>query len=441
MGPLPPPTTTTLIADTFLAHTSNPSVPAPTTTSNENGRGGRHVLVYFIPGNPGMISYYHLFLSLLLDNLGRVQQGNEQEQLQSPSSETDIGLAHTRHRPVLYTVYGASLGGMGVQSEDESYKTDNRHNNSGDDDNDGTKIWTLAEQIQRADARLKTVALANGCNEAVVIGHSLGAYMAMELLKRDRQKKQELEKGEGDHPSGKNGNRARVAITGGILLFPAVMELRGSPSGRKLNVSMHARLHPPRCQLSTHLLTHVDLHSSQTLAAIPSLPTIVQTAATALTTIVPTGLLRALVRLVMGHPRDEAVNSTLALLSSPRGVRQMISLALEELRDIDEDKWGDDVWGLLPPLGPSSGEAPEARERNHLKLRLYFGRNDHWVADSTRDGIIRRKTAAMQRLGLEEGHGLKMVVCNDEIAHSFCINHSDIMAAKTAAFIREIVES
>lgn len=72
-----------------------------------------------------------------------------------------------------------------------------------------------------------------------------------------------------------------------------------------------------------------------------------------------------------------------------------------------------------------------------LKFFLYFGQNDHWVADRYRDEFIERRK--------REGHtgkegGTKIVIDEDRIPHAFCINHSEQVAEKVRVWIEEVVE-
>lgn len=74
------------------------------------------------------------------------------------------------------------------------------------------------------------------------------------------------------------------------------------------------------------------------------------------------------------------------------------------MQTITSDKWSDDIWGM------SDVEEPLA------KLFFYFGRNDHWVAERTRDEII----AVRGKNG--GGNGPTMVVCEDGLPHAFCLS-------------------
>ena len=75
------------------------------------------------------------------------------------------------------------------------------------------------------------------------------------------------------------------------------------------------------------------------------------------------------------------------------------------MHTITSDKWSDDIWGM------SDVEEPL------VTLLFYFGRNDHWVAERTRDEII----AVRGKAGGNE-NGPTMVVCEDGLPHAFCLS-------------------
>ena len=131
-------------------------------------------------------------------------------------------------------------------------------------------------------------------------------------------------------------------------------------------------------------------------------------------------------------------------------------MAADEMREITSDKWDDEIWGIAAPdTTPVGNGSPLAR------LVFYFGRNDHWVAEQTRDDIAKARGSK----AVESGDGPKMVVCEENVVHGFCIGelfhieitavsalscllrcpanavlgHSDIMARKVAGFIRGII--
>lgn len=148
---------------------STTTAPSPKTT------------IFFISGNPGLIGYYHPFLSLLAKYLT-----NDESSFQ---------------------IHGSSLGGFEIGQ-------------------DSPKDLDLEDQIQLVQGRLNAMmsdGVAQDCagqdstrQKVILIGHSVGAYMAMEILNRHR-----------DQP---------FDIIGGIMLFPTLMDIAASPSGRKLTV-------------------------------------------------------------------------------------------------------------------------------------------------------------------------------------------------------------
>ena len=86
-------------------------------------------------------------------------------------------------------------------------------------------------------------------------------------------------------------------------------------------------------------------------------------------------------------------------------------MATSEMQDITSDKWADDVWGV------STAQEPLA------KLFFYFGRQDHWVAERTRDEIIERRSRTADRDGPE------MFVCEEGLPHAFCLSMSCLSGA------------
>ena len=81
------------------------------------------------------------------------------------------------------------------------------------------------------------------------------------------------------------------------------------------------------------------------------------------------------------------------------------------MNEITEDRWDEDLWG--------AAERKEGSPRP--KLVFYFGKDDHWVADHSRDELIAAR--AFQK-GQLEGWRPKMLVDDEGIPHSFCISES-----------------
>lgn len=92
-------------------------------------------------------------------------------------------------------------------------------------------------------------------------------------------------------------------------------------------------------------------------------------------------------------------------------------MARDELNEITEDKWRDDIWGA-------------EKQRAKTDLMFYFGQDDHWVANETRDTLLEvRGRTAEGDIDL-----WKPLMKVDElgISHSFCIEHSEIIANRVA---------
>ncbi|KAJ6155721.1 hypothetical protein N7470_006287 [Penicillium chermesinum] len=278
--------------------------------------------IFFVTGNPGLISYYHPFLSLLARNLAG--QGDPELNATQPS----------------FQIYGCSLAGFEV--DEDPRKPGLKH-----------ALYDVEDQIRFVHERLATViskTAGQGKQRVILMGHSVGTYIAMEVLRRHRD----------GIPGTKDiAGAGDYDIIGAVMLFPTVKDIAHSPSGRKLTLS--------RARVLTFLL--------------------------------PSSVLKSVIRLVMKNPPPHALNATFDFLQKPGGVRQALYMAADEMRTITSDKWADDVWGI--------GAAREPIQ----KMFFYFGRNDHWVAEKTRDEII--------ELRGREGLGPKMFVCEEGLPHAF----------------------
>jgi len=157
----------------------------------------RRTLVFFLTGNPGLIEYYRTFLTHLYDLL-RIQD-----------SRNDLH------------IYGASLTGFEVG-----------HNPSKPTWEGKVLPLNLDEQIDSTFARLTTVVdqineSSDGKDEplpVVLVGHSVGAYMLLEIIARWQRMQDAVQDG------------WQLKIVGGICLFPTVVDIAQSPTGRKMAV-------------------------------------------------------------------------------------------------------------------------------------------------------------------------------------------------------------
>ncbi|RMY08905.1 hypothetical protein D0868_04539 [Hortaea werneckii] len=348
------------------------------------------LVVFFITGNPGLIAYYGSFLdrlqSLLCDDEG-------------------LGVDSK------YYTYGASLAGFEVNGD----KSPRSHSSSVHD-----APYGLQEQIDKVATRLEHVAgsiksSAGQKMPVILIGHSVGSYILLEIVSKwqSRQK--------AGHSSSLPYN-----IIGGICLFPTVVDIAKSPTGRRM----------------TPLLN------------VPAFPTTVHYIARPLHWL-PFWVVVYLVGLVTGMPNNMAA-VTAAFLCSENGIRQALHMARDEMHEITHDKFPDDVWGTSGTEGDEgkvlqskatavvNKQAAASRgshmRRQTAKLYFYWGKNDHWVADNTRDAILAtRAQKATDNHTLEKTKPV-MEIDKHDIPHGFCLDtvHSDLVAQKVANWIEEI---
>ncbi|KAL9128481.1 MAG: hypothetical protein Q9217_002859 [Psora testacea] len=208
--------------------------------------------------------------------------------------------------------------------------------------------------------------------KVILMGHSVGAYVLLELIQRHVEAVRASDVDDFD-------------LIGGILLFPTIAEIAQSPLGRV------AKLVLP----------------------LPGFALVVGTVARGLTYLIPLTALKVMVKLVTNFP-DYAAKTTTAFLKSPMGVRQALYLARDEMEIITEPHWNKEVWGAATSPGTNK------RDTINWNLMVYWGSEDKWVADHTRDKLIEAHGIRNEpRGGLAEGKS-RMEVDKDGIPHDFC---------------------
>jgi hypothetical protein len=191
--------------NTFLTCTSTSTGSNPTPIQTPE------TTIFFISGNPGLIGYYHPFLSLLSKYL-------------TPENEND-----NENDSPSFQIYGCSLGGFELNDDKSPSSHESKVQKSQSDDLD--LDLDLEDQIHFVQGKLTTLMgnrsiAARSKQKVILIGHSVGAYIAMEILRRHR----EASSGERD------GEGGEFDIIGGAMLFPTVLDIAASASGRKLTV-------------------------------------------------------------------------------------------------------------------------------------------------------------------------------------------------------------
>lgn len=157
--------------------------------------------VFFITGNPGLIGYYEPFLSTL-------------------SSLLSV----STHR---FHILGTSFSGFETVSS-AHFKNGHRppHGLPRQIELAEERLHGFVQQDQEASSGYAGERQRHGKTspaKVILIGHSVGAYILLELIRRHRTSTAETK----SHP---------IDIVGGILLFPTVTHIAKSPSGLRFSV-------------------------------------------------------------------------------------------------------------------------------------------------------------------------------------------------------------
>ena len=218
------------------------------TSIANNFQDVQEYLIFFLSGNPGLISYYEPFLAHLRDLL--------------ESSTTEGSQFH---------ICGHSFKGFELSPDAPQ----------------PSQPLGLEDQIKHQERILahhvKNRQISKGKTPKVIlIGHSVGAYMLLEMIQRHWSMVEQNDVEDFD-------------LIGGILLFPTIENIAQSPMGRIAKVGLR----------------------------FPGFARIVGAFARGLAYTLPLRVLRGLVKSITRFP-DYAVNTTTALLGSPMGVRQLL---------------------------------------------------------------------------------------------------------------------
>ena len=141
-------------------------------------------LIFFISGNPGLLSFYDPFLSRLTDLL-------------EPAGPT----------AARFHVYGHSFKGFEVSPDAAQTQ----------------KPYDLQQQIEYQEHLLMQFVKRNQPNikkplKVILVGHSVGSYILLELIQKHLKAVQKYE--------------VDFDLIGGILLFPTIADIAQSPLGR-----------------------------------------------------------------------------------------------------------------------------------------------------------------------------------------------------------------
>ncbi|KAK4234277.1 hypothetical protein C8A03DRAFT_37948 [Achaetomium macrosporum] len=322
----------------------------------------RQCLIYVIPGNPGLIAYYEPFMKTLRELLDEVEAKEERHYAFHIYGRNLLGFEDGDHEPQ----FGTSAAGV------------------------ATEPFTLEDQIrccceQVQEANVSALGGDRVFDEIVLIGHSVGAYISLEIFNRHHHARREQQSSPWDN----------VNLKAGILLFPTVSHIAQSSSGQKLDMIRRT----PFLDRSAHHIAKgfVNLWSHWMLATVISR--------------------------FMGFP-GHAAAATVRFLTSQDGIWQALHMGKDEMKTIAEEKWSEDMWEI------QEAEADEAAGRG-TKFFFYFAQKDHWIADECRDEFIEKRRQH------EKGR-TTIVIDEENIPHAFCIHHSESVAEKVRLWVQDI---
>lgn len=158
----------------------------------------RVTLIFFITGNPGLIEYYRTFFHCLRDNLR--QDADEQNHVFEICGSSLVGFELSEHDHVARIAQGL----------------------------EHTPPYSLSEVVDAVETSLSGMTsiieqLKPGKEvDVILMGHSVGAYIALEVLQRHRRR------------LGAGARESR--ISGVVCLFPTVVDIGKSERGRVLSV-------------------------------------------------------------------------------------------------------------------------------------------------------------------------------------------------------------
>lgn len=250
----------------------------------------------------------------------------------------------------------------------------------------------------------------------VLMGHSVGAYIALEIVRMHYQRRCSSgikAKHETSSEGGSAESDVQFDIVSAVLLTPTIINIAHSSSGK----------------IATPLLSY-----------FPFFPWVVQLASSGLTNLVSRQKLNWLVRRVTGM-KDEssALEATVGFLRKNGCVRQALYLAGDEMSEIGKGQWGREVWGVLKPEYEDKNECWKAP-----KLYFWFARTDHWVANVTREEIVRisRESSADDKTVAASSHGRPDILIDQDegLVHAWCIEQSVMVARRVRIWLEQSLE-
>ena len=285
--------------------------------------GGARALVYFIPGNPGFIDWYAGFLHSLRHHLDDIQAD------------------------VAFDIYGRSLPGF-HDEEHAPFSAENPPYSL--EDIIAVSYASLAERRASTPQSLSDDddgSSGRPYDFAVLIGHSVGAYIGLEIFARHQR-----------DPS----PAPHLRLHHGILLCPTITHIARSSCGRFFSF------------LCSFALLRAHLHRLLSFLLF----------------FIPAFVLYAWCRYLMGFSAEAAAIAA-RFCKSPGALWQTLHMGRQEMDAIADDEWEDELWEVL--------RDDEQHRHRVPKFFFLFAKTDHWVSCRERDAFI----AKMRRHAAREG--------------------------------------
>ncbi|CAM1502702.1 Fc.00g074780.m01.CDS01 [Cosmosporella sp. VM-42] len=285
------------------------------------------------------------------------------------------GLLQDSEGGTAYDIYGRNLLGF----SDDDHEPFGKNN----------EPWDLEGQIEGiyADVAARRVQVDDEKEKpydfVILMGHSVGAYISVEICHRHMKSPE---------------RQPHLNLQYGFLLFPTLTHIAQSPSGTRVEFF---RRNLPIVDKTAHI-------GAQMLLKLFSEST-----------------LRWIIETMLGFtPLTASVTAN--WLKSRDGVWQSIHLGISELETIRDEQWEEELWEVAEEHD-AGADTP--------KFFIFYGKNDHWVANRVRDDFIQKRMEHGER-----GGRTKITVDEGDIPHAFCTKGASswAIATKVNEWIREI---
>jgi pimeloyl-ACP methyl ester carboxylesterase len=253
-------------------------------------------VVYMLPGNPCIMTYYQPFLSTLFTLLN--------EALAPLHFAAHVG----GYTPPGFRLLPGPIDGVALPASLQAQ-------------------IGYAEQLIEGAVNKHVLSENGSANtirpKVILVAHSIGTYMTLEILRRYKDGHNRL---------------SQIDIIGAVLLCPTVVNITGSKNDEKANV----------CYLFNNHLYH-RLITVQFFTRISAFPTLLGALVKILTFMIPLSVIAWIARVFARVPAHVA-QAFAEFLKGPCAVQQTLHLLGDSCRDIKEDTWTENLWGSPDPL-------------------------------------------------------------------------------------------